>query len=90
MDLFPNFGFLGLGTSFSPKRAKNFGDFKHCPIWLKFCTLFPLVNIWELFFHFKKFGLLGPWDEFFMTATIGPPNSWKNTEVEPSTLRTFD
>ena len=43
-----------------------------------------------VFFIFQKFGFLGPGDEFFTTATIGPQNSWKDTEVEPSALRTFD
>ena len=43
-----------------------------------------------VFFIFQKFWFLRPGDEFFTTATIGPPNSWKDTEVEPSALRTFD
>ena len=42
------------------------------------------------FFIFQKFSFLGPGDEFFTTATVGPPNSWKDTEVEPSALRTLD
>ena len=42
------------------------------------------------FSFFKNFDFFGPGDEFFTTATIGPPNSWKDTEVEPSALRTFD
>ena len=33
---------------------------------------------------------MGPGDEFFTTVKIGPPNSWKDAEVEPSSLRTFD
>ena len=43
-----------------------------------------------VFFIFQKFWFLGPGDEFFTIATIGPPNSWKDTEVEPSALRTLD
>ena len=66
------------------------GGFKNGPFWLKFGTFVPWVNIWGCFFHFSKILILGPGDEFFTTATIGPPNNWKDTEVEPSALRTFD
>ena len=61
---------------------------------------FDLAEIWHtcplgeylgvFFFIFPKFWFLGPGDEFFITATIWPLNSWKDTEVEPSALRTFD
>ena len=60
------------------------GGLKNGPIWLKFGTLLPWVNI---FLNNVKFGAC---DEFFTTPTIGPPNSWKNTEVEPSALGAFD
>ena len=41
-------------------------------------------------FHFSKKFIFGAFDKFFKNATIGPPNSLRNTEVEPSALRTFD
>ena len=52
------------------------------------CSLGEYLGVF--FFIFQKFWFLGPGDKFFTNATIGPPNSWKNTEVEPSALRTFD
>ena len=43
-----------------------------------------------VFFYFPKNVKFLAKNEYFTTATIGPPNFWKNTEVEPSALRTFD
>ena len=85
---------MGPGNEFFAKTRLelwgSLGDLKNGPFWLKFGTLLPWVNILGIIFHFSKNVKFGAWDEFFTTATNGPPNSWKNTEVEPSALRTFD
>ena len=57
-SLFENFDFLGLGTSFSPKRGWQPGDAKNVRIWMKFCTLVLWINIWGWYFHFLKILIL--------------------------------
>ena len=84
--IFQKFWFLGPGRRvFRQNEAKTLGqpgDPKNGPIWLKFGTFVPWVNIW-VFFHFSKNVKFWAWDEFFKTATIGPPNSWKILKLSP-------
>ena len=69
-SFFENFDFWGLGTSFSPKRGWQPGDFKNGRIWLKFGILVPWVNIWWCFFMFWRFWFLRPGDEFFAKTRL--------------------
>ena len=71
------------GQVFRQNEAKTLGragGFKNGPIWLKFGTLVPWVNIWRCFFHFSKVLIFGALGRVFCqneAKTLGQPGGLK-------------